>query len=229
MTLVPETALVSSQKLSFCFPLLTNPEFWEISAGKKELIVDGLLSDIGIVVVLPLRSSNLATGLPVLLCTGIPPVALWLVEWRIPWRVSVMNRTLDVDCQKRFPVHMLRSRLNTDRGLGTTAIWLGTRENVPLWFDSISWKSPESITLQLLYLWSEPLYRVMTFSQFLRRKNSSTRNSWALFNSPISCILLIWVSRSAFSFMTNYSCSRTCSLRDSTYPRCASSNANRWA
>ena len=39
-------------------------------------MVDGLPADIGIGVVLPIRSSPLATGPPVLPCTGIPPVAL---------------------------------------------------------------------------------------------------------------------------------------------------------
>ena len=40
-------------------------------------------------------------------------------------------------------------------------------------------------------------------------ENSSTRNSWALFNSFISWRLLIWVSRGAVSFMTDSSCGRT--------------------
>ena len=43
-------------------------------------MVDGVLSDIGIVVVLPILCSPLATGRPVLTCTGIAPVALGLVE-----------------------------------------------------------------------------------------------------------------------------------------------------
>ena len=36
-------------------------------------MVDGLPADIGIGVVLPMRSPSLATGLPVLPCTGIAP------------------------------------------------------------------------------------------------------------------------------------------------------------
>ena len=51
-----------------------------ISSGKKEFMVDGLLAVIGIGVVLLIRSSPLATGLPVLTCTGIAPVALGFVE-----------------------------------------------------------------------------------------------------------------------------------------------------
>ena len=42
----------------------------------KEFKVDGLPADVGIGIVLPIRSSPLATGLPVHLCTGIPTVAL---------------------------------------------------------------------------------------------------------------------------------------------------------
>ena len=46
------------------------------SAGKKEFMVDGFLAKLSIGIVLPIRSSPLATGLPVLPCTGIAPVAL---------------------------------------------------------------------------------------------------------------------------------------------------------
>ena len=42
-------------------------------------MVDGLLADIGIVVVPSLRSSPLATSCPVLTCTGTAPVALGVV------------------------------------------------------------------------------------------------------------------------------------------------------
>ena len=49
---------------------------------------------------------------------------------------------------------------------------------------------------------------VSWLSLYFRTEISSTRNSWALFNSPTSWTLLIWVSRSAFSFMTNSSWSR---------------------
>ena len=43
---------------------------------RKEFMVDVLPANMGIGTVLPIRSSPLATRLPVLLCTGIPPVAL---------------------------------------------------------------------------------------------------------------------------------------------------------
>ena len=39
-------------------------------------MVDGLPANIGIGIVVPIRSSHLETGLPVHLSTGIPPVAL---------------------------------------------------------------------------------------------------------------------------------------------------------
>ena len=55
-------------------------EFCGDSAGKKEFMVDGLLADIGIGVVLPIRSSPLAIGRPVLTCTEIAPVTLGVVE-----------------------------------------------------------------------------------------------------------------------------------------------------
>ena len=43
-------------------------------------MVDGLLANIGIGVVLPIRSSPLATGRPVLTCTGTAPAALGVAE-----------------------------------------------------------------------------------------------------------------------------------------------------
>ena len=57
-------------------PIFAAIEFCGISAGREEFIVDGLRANIGIGIVLPIRSALLATGLPVLLCTWIPPVAL---------------------------------------------------------------------------------------------------------------------------------------------------------
>ena len=52
----------------------------ELPLVKKEFMVDGPLADIGTGVVLPIRSSPLGTGRPVLTCTGIAPFALGLVE-----------------------------------------------------------------------------------------------------------------------------------------------------
>ena len=63
---------------SLCCPAI---EFCEISAGEKEFMVDdGLLAVIGIVVVLPIRSSPLAACRPVPTSNGVEPVALVFVE-----------------------------------------------------------------------------------------------------------------------------------------------------
>ena len=59
-------------------------EFCGISAGKNEFMVDGLPADISIGVVLPIRSPPLATGRPVITCTGIAPVEHGVVERRTP-------------------------------------------------------------------------------------------------------------------------------------------------
>ena len=107
--------------------------------------------------------------------------------------------------------------------------------------------------LQFLYLWSEVLSRCRNLSPFLQRefinshflrslqlfhfmdisdttisKNSSTRISWGLFNSSISWIFRIRLSRSAFCRRANSSCTRAFSLRDSSYPQFALSHSNRW-
>ena len=84
----------------------------------RKTTVDGLPADIGIGVVFPIRSSLLATGLPVLTCAGIAPVALGFV--------SNIERGLPktfpcVPDQFQVSSGMLRSRLNIDRGLGRTA------------------------------------------------------------------------------------------------------------
>ena len=79
--------------------------------------------------------------------------------------------------------------------------------------------------LHFLILWTEPLYCFMNFFPFLYREYSSTRNSWALFISHISCIFRIWVSPITFSFKDHSSCGRDCSVRDSIYPWWASSNS----
>ena len=80
-------------------------------------MVDGLLAKLGIGTVLPICSSLFATGLPVLSRTGFPRfLALELLLWHFDlWReevldeVSVMNRLLHVDCQKRFLVSQTNS------------------------------------------------------------------------------------------------------------------------
>ena len=138
-----------------------------------------------------------------------------------------MNRTQNVDCQKSFP-----SRLHIDRGHGTTAGWLGTWDNFPLHIDSVSWESPESFMQFVLscnpYICEVSCCIVSWLSLNLCLEKTSIRISWALLNSSISWMPLVRLSRSAFSLVTNSSCYRTCSLRDSSYPQCASSSDNRW-
>ena len=77
--------------------------------------------------------------------------------------------------------------------------------------------------------WEVSFCTVSWFSLNFCTETSSTRSSWALFISPISCILRIWVSRRTFSFIDNPSWRRTCSPRDSIYLCCASCKSNLWA
>ena len=52
-------------------------EIWGLSTGNNELMVDGLLAKVGIGIVPLIRSSSLATGVPV---TDPDPLALGVVE-----------------------------------------------------------------------------------------------------------------------------------------------------
>ena len=49
--------------------------FCGISTGTKELIVGGLLANVGIGIVLPILSSSHATDFPVLMSAGASPAA----------------------------------------------------------------------------------------------------------------------------------------------------------
>ena len=51
-----------------------------MSTGHYELVVDGLLANVGIGIVPLLRSSSLVTRVPVPICTGTDPVATRVVE-----------------------------------------------------------------------------------------------------------------------------------------------------
>ena len=146
---------------------------------------------------------------------------LW---WLEHWLWTAKEKSCDPD---RFHLSSGKrlSQLSMERGLGMTAGWLGTWEKMSsvVWFYFLKFSGIVQAIREL------SLCIVSWLSLKFWTENSSTRNSWAPFISPISCIFLIWVSRSAFSFITNSSCSRTCSLRDSTYPWWASCNSNRWA
>ena len=80
---------------------------------------------------------------------------------------------------------------------GNNAGWLGTWNICPLRTDSTSW--------------------TWFLTNFLV-ENSSSRNSWSLFNSSTFWILPIRVSRSARSRSANSSWSRACSRLDCSYP-----------
>ena len=80
----------------------------------------------------------------------------------------------------------------------------------------------------LMMISSWPSVSCHDFLSIFVRRLRQPRCSWALFISPISYMLRIWVSRRT-TFITNFSCSRTCSLRDSIYPCCASCSSNLWA
>ena len=82
-----------------------------------------------------------------------PPPVLWFKEWRTPW-YSVCNEAIAargwpetfpcVPDKFRVSDRRLWSRLNTGRGLGTTAGWLGTWDDFQLKTDSFYWDSLES-------------------------------------------------------------------------------------
>ena len=95
------------------------------------------------------------------------------------------------------------SRLSIERELGIAAGWLGTWDNLPLWFDSTSWNSSESSIEFICYCIScnceGCLCIVSWLSLNFYTDNSSTRSSWALFISPNSWTFRMWLSRSAFS------------------------------
>ena len=55
-------------------------ELCGISTGTKELIVGGLLANIGIGILLPSLSSSLATSFPVLMSAGASPAAFGVMN-----------------------------------------------------------------------------------------------------------------------------------------------------
>ena len=70
-------SICSSDICCLCCPAV---EFCGVSTGNNELMVDGLLANVGIEIVPLIRSSSLATGVPVPICTGIDRVAPGVVE-----------------------------------------------------------------------------------------------------------------------------------------------------
>ena len=185
----------SSDICSLCCPVT---EFCGISTGKKEFTVDFLHPDIGIVVVLPIRSSPFATGWP---CTNLHWNCtcgtwcrklmkssiryLWWLKCRtwICKHVSLWFRQIPCIKWQAFVAPQQRSRTWNDCWLtGNVSKFSTVIRFYILKFSGII--HAIHLLLQLMYLWSE-----------------------SLFNPSILWIPLIWVSRSAFPFMTNFSCS----------------------
>ena len=136
--------------------------------------------NLGVGIVSLICSSLLATGLPVLDCTGLPNVAsrfqgcftLCDVDTELTGADGLTKTSPDVACEFLMSFRKLWLRLNTPRRLGTTAGWLGTWDNPPLqdWFDSLEF--PRVIhrahsILQFLYLECELNFCSLTFSQIL--------------------------------------------------------------
>ena len=127
---------------------------------------------------------------------------------------------MQMDQQNRFPIFFMRIpdiKSQAPRELGNTAGWLGTWGNCPLRIDLTSF-------IQVTWSWNSCILSVTSFVvSWISIENSSTRNSWALFNSSIS-----WVSRSALSRSDYSSWSRACFQCDCSYPVFVWSISMRW-
>ena len=182
---------------------------------KNKFMVDGLLANLGVGIGSRFRSSLLATSLPVLSRTGFPPVALWFQEFSLMYQVCSMYQ---VPCIKSQALVAAQHPTKTWNDCQLTGTW----DNFPLQIDSTSWNSLESskwFTLSCnscICEMSSCIVAWLSLNPFL--ENSSTRISWALFNSSISWIFLKPVSRTTFSRWANSSWSLACSFRDSSQP-----------
>ena len=239
------------------YKYLSNMEFCGNSTGVNELIVDGLLANVRIgIVFLFCLSSLLRKESPTLQLEELILVLFVVRQSEFLKEDLGVNQTWKNDYQKRFPVipmysmcsgagvcrgsaqnENLESRLvdwkrkTISNRIVVTAGRLETCDSLPLWFDSTSGNSPESFTEFICSCIScicEVSFCIVSWlSLNFCTENSSTRNSWALFISPISWKFRIWVSRSFVpSEMIDSSSGRGCSLRDSIYPCWASSNSN---
>ena len=197
------------------------------------------------------RHWNCVSTLFVISCEkSLRPCSLW--NWSsFSWRCARVNSLMTISdwikrrkliTKKKFSYnpdvfHVSRgrrfSRLSKERELGIIEDWRETRDNLPLFFDSTSWNSPESFiefTCSCMSCnWEVSFCIVSWFCFNFCTETSSARSSWALCISPTSCMLGIWVSRRTFSFIDKSSCSQTWSRRNSLYPCWASCNSNLWA
>ena len=153
----------SSDICSLCFTAI---ELCGISAGRKEFMVDGLLADIGI------GPKSFFTSRVRSPCTYLH----WnrtCGTWIRKVKNSLIAKNVSL-CFRQIPCMgwLLRWRLNIDCGLGMTAGWdcesVKNSTVIRFCISKFSWIIHAiHPLLQLLYLWSELLYRIMTFSQFL--------------------------------------------------------------
>ena len=115
-----------------------------ISTRTKEFIVVGLLANVGIGIVFPIRSSSLATSLTCSTwCRKLINSSIGVCDDSSVERGFAKTFSCDPD---RFHVSSGKrlSQPSIARGLGILAGWVETCEHGPLWFDSTSWHSPES-------------------------------------------------------------------------------------
>ena len=132
------------------------------SLERKNSRLMAYFAKFGIGIVFPLRSSPLATNFPVLLCTGIPcGTLIRSVQSQKRFPVSQKNSTYQVACFGRASTKIedLEQLLADWETLATAS-----RFNMLKLFWIIH---RIHLFLQLLYLRSELLYRIMTFCQFL--------------------------------------------------------------
>ena len=94
-------------KLQFRYLLSCCPtiEFSGMSTGKNELVVDGLLANVGIGIVPLFRSSSFAKELPVPIACGTDSFSLWVsCDGEFLDDDFETNQMKKIDYQKRFPV-----------------------------------------------------------------------------------------------------------------------------
>ena len=205
--------------------------------GIVELVVNGLVANVGIGSVPWCCLSSLVWTVFVLLASGTASRFLCTSSDWILWGWFLGESNVENGFPKTFsctPLHASSgnhlSQLSRARELGIIARWLETWDNLPLWFDPTSWNSPESFMefiCSCICCNCEVSFCIVSwFSLNFCTETSSTRSSCVLLICHISCMLRIWVSRKTFSLIDNSSCRRTCCRRHSTYPCCASYNSN---
>ena len=104
---VEGVGIISNWSSEICSLCWSAKEFCGISAGSEEFMVDGLPVNIGIGIVLPIRSSLLTTGLLYFSALGFHLFHFHSLSEEFLDKTAVMNRACDVDCQQRFPVSPL--------------------------------------------------------------------------------------------------------------------------